>query len=259
MAAVIMAAVLEVAGGLATAGAVVLKAVAEETLAGAAPQETGDLYQEGRMRIKAETFFSEDEKKMIEEAVRSVECCTIGEVAVMIVNNSDEYREASVLGSILLGSGISLLLSEIFLDASLNYFILLSFLFFPLMWLLFTYLPALKTSFVGRRRLEVAVKERALRAFYEKGLYQTKANTGVLFFISLLEHKVWVLADKGIYEKIDQQTLNTFALTVSQGVKEGRACAALCSSISEAGKVLAAHFPLTTGDTNELSNQVLTE
>ncbi|MBI5848952.1 MAG: hypothetical protein HZB31_13590 [Nitrospirae bacterium] len=211
------------------------------------------------MKIKSEAFFSEEEKKKIEETVQSVECCTIGEVAVMVVNSSDEYREATVLGSVLLGSGISLLVSEAFLHASLNYFILLSFLFFPLIWALLKYLPVLKTSFVGRLRLEEAVRERALRAFYEKGLYKTKANTGVLFFISLLEHKVWVLADKGIYEKIDQQTLNTYALTVSRGIKEGRACDALCQAINEAGKILAQHFPLTAGDTNELPDQVITE
>ena len=207
----------------------------------------------------AKTFFTEAEKQRIEETTRAVECCTIGEVAVMIVDSSDEYREAIVLGSVLLSSGISLLVSEAFLNSSLNYFVLLSFLFFPLMWLLFRALPVMKTSFVGRHRLEEAVKERALRAFYEKGLYKTKANTGVLFFISLLEHKVWVLADKGIYEKIDQQTLNAYALTVSRGIKEGSACDALCQAINEAGKILAQHFPLTLGDTNELSNQIMTD
>lgn len=207
----------------------------------------------------AKTFFTEVEKDRIAETTRSVECCTIGEVAVMVVNSSDEYREATVLGSVLLGSGISLLLSEAFLNASLNYFILLSFLFFPLMWALLRAQPVLKTAFVGRLRLEEAVRERALRAFYEKGLYRTKANTGVLFFISLLEHKVWVLADKGINEKIEQQTLNTFALTVSKGIKEGRACDALCQAINDAGNILAKHFPLTPGDANELSDHVLTD
>jgi len=208
---------------------------------------------------KAATFFTEAEKKRIAEATQSVECCTSGEIAVMIVDSSDEYREATVLGSLLLSSGISLLLSEAFLAASLNYFMLLSFLFFLPMRLLFRTRPGLKTAFVGRLRLEEAVRERAVRAFYEKGLYKTKANTGVLFFISVLEHKVWVLADKGIYEKIDQQTLNSFALKVSQGIKESRACDALCEAISEAGKILATHFPLTPGDTNELSNRVMTE
>jgi putative membrane protein len=207
----------------------------------------------------AKTFFTEAEKQRIEETTRAVECCTIGEIAVMIVNSSDEYREATVLGSVLLASGLSLLLAEAFLNASLNYFILLSFLIFPLMWLLFSALPVMKTSFVGRHRLEEAVKERALRAFYEKGLNRTKANTGVLFFISLLEHKVWVLADKGIYEKIDQQTLNTYALTVSMGIKEGHACDALCQAIRDAGEILAKHFPIAPGDTNELPDHVMTE
>ena len=77
--------------------------------------------------------------------------------------------------------------------------------------------------------------------------------------MSLLERKVWVLADKGIYEKIDQETLDRFALTVSQGVKDGRACDALCSAIDAAGKVLSQHFPIEPGDTNELPNAVITE
>jgi putative membrane protein len=109
------------------------------------------------------------------------------------------------------------------------------------------------------RRKEHAVMQRAVRAFYEKGLYKTKRNTGVLFFLSLLERKVWVLADKGIYEKIDQETLNRFARTVSQGIKEGRACDALCNAIEEAGKLLSRHFPITPDDTNELSDEVMTD
>jgi putative membrane protein len=107
--------------------------------------------------------------------------------------------------------------------------------------------------------VERAVRQRAVRAFYEKGLYKTRMNTGVLFFISLLEHKVWVLADKGIYEKIDQETLNGFARAVSLGIKEGRACDALCKAIRDAGEVLSKHFPLTHGDTNELTDTVITE
>jgi len=223
-----------------------------EDLAAAAPQEIGNMKT-------SSTFFTEAEKIRIAETTRAVECRTIGEVAVMVVNSSDEYREATVLGSVLLGSGISLLVSEAFLNASLNYFILLGFLFFLIMRVLFKALPAMKTAFVGRGRLEEAVRERAVRAFFEKGLYKTKADTGVLFFISLLEHKVWVLADKGIYEKIDQKTLNSLALTVSQGVKEGLACDALCQAIRDAGEILAKHFPIAQGDTNELPDHIMTE
>ena len=74
-----------------------------------------------------------------------------------------------------------------------------------------------KALLLGTERKEHAVRERAQQAFFEKGLYKTKENTGVLFFLSLLERKVWILADKGIYQKIGQETLDRYAKTVSPG------------------------------------------
>jgi len=208
---------------------------------------------------KASGFFTEEENKKIEEAVHAVECCTIGEVAVMVVDSSDEYREAAVLGGVFLAAVAAFSVTEIFFGASLTFFVpLCVLLFFPFRKF-FSLLPELKKAFIGTRRKEEAVRERALRAFFEKGLYKTKANTGVLFFLSLLEKKVWVLADKGIYEKIDQETLDRFAKTVSQGVKDRRACDALCSAIDAAGKALSQYFPIEPGDTNELPNAVITE
>lgn len=107
--------------------------------------------------------------------------------------------------------------------------------------------------------LERAVRLRAVRAFYEKGLYKTKKNTGILFLISLFERKVRVLADSGILEKIGRETLNRFALQVSGGIREGRACEALCGAMREAGELLSGHFPITKDDTDELCNDVMTE
>ncbi len=208
---------------------------------------------------KAKRLFTEEEKKRIEETTRDVESRTIGEVAVMVVDSSDQYIEAEVLGGIFLGSLLSLIITALYFNSSVWSFIPVSLiLFFPSRFL-FRKFPVLKTSFIGFRRKEETVRQRAVRAFYEKGLYKTRKNTGVLFFLSILERKVWVLADKGIYEKIEQETLNKFAINVSLGIKEGRACDSLCDAIREAGELLAKHFPVTPGDTDELSNKVMTE
>ena len=102
------------------------------------------------------------------------------------------------------------------------------------------------------------VAERALRVFYEKNLHTTRDNTGVLFFISLLEHKVWILADTGIYRKISQETLLAYANDIAAGIKQGQACNALCRQIESVGNILANNFPVKSDDINELSNQVLT-
>ncbi len=206
-----------------------------------------------------ERFFCAEEKERIEETIRKVESGTIGEVAVMIVESSDSYPEAEVAGGVLLGSLFSLVVSALFLHTSVWSFIPLSLIFFFPSRLIVRKVPVLKDVFLGARRKHLAVKERAVRAFFEKGLYRTKQNAGVLFFLSLFERKVWVLADRGIHEKIGQETLNRLAEKVSLGIREGRACNSLCSALEEAGGLLARYFPVTKGDTNELANDIMTE
>jgi putative membrane protein len=208
---------------------------------------------------KSERFFTAEEKERLKTTTREVESKTIGEIVIMVVDHSDHYIEAEVLGSVLFGSLLSLILTVLFFHASLWFYIPLSFLFFFPFWFLFIKVEVLKKLFIGSRRKEEAVSLRAERAFFERGLYRTKKNTGVLFFLSLLERKVWVLADKGIHEKMDQGTLNRFANEVSRGVREGRACDALSQAIQEIGILLARHFPITPGDTDELPDDVLTE
>jgi putative membrane protein len=208
---------------------------------------------------KSERFFTAEEKESLKAITHEVESKTIGEIVVMVVDHSDHYIEAEVLGSVLLGSLLSLILTVLFFHSSIWSYIPLSFLFFFPCWLLFIKVEVLKKRFIGTRRKEEAVRLRAERAFFERGLYKTKKNTGVLFFLSLLEKKVWVLADKGIYEKMDQETLNRFANEVSSGIREGRACEALSQAIREIGGLLSQHFPITSNDTDELPNEVVVE
>jgi putative membrane protein len=208
--------------------------------------------------VKAERFFTSREKEEISQAIKSVEKRTIGEVAVILVEQSDPYPEGEFLGSILMGGLLAFILTLIFFHGQIWFLIPLHFLFALPLFVLFRKMPVFKIPFIGTRRKEDAVRRRALQAFYEKGLYKTRGNTGVLFFLSLLERKVWVLADKGIYERIKQEKLNHFARQVSGGLKEGRAGQSLVQAIRQAGDLLAEHFPMAPGDTDELPDEVQT-
>lgn len=208
---------------------------------------------------KADQFFTAEEKERLRATTQEVESRTIGEIVIMVVDRSDRYLEAEIFGGVFLGSLLSLILTLLFFHSSIWSYIPLSFIFFFPCRILFQRMDALKRFFIGIGRREEAVRLRAERGFFEKGLYKTKKKTGVLFFLSLLERKVWVLADKGIYEKMDQETLNRFAHEVSRGIKEGRACEALSQAIQEIGELLSRHFPITPDDTDELPNAVLTE
>jgi putative membrane protein len=208
---------------------------------------------------KSERFFTAEEKEKLKATTQEVESRTIGEIVVMVVDHSDHYIEAEVLGSVLLGSLLSLILTVLFFHSSIWSYIPLTFIFFFPCWFLFIKVEALKRLFLGIRRKEEAVRLRAERAFFERGLYRTKKSTGVLFFLSLLERKVWVLADKGIHEKMDEGTLDRFADEVSKGVREGRAFDALSQAIQEIGTLLSRHFPITADNTVELPDNVITE
>ncbi len=210
-------------------------------------------------KMKAAQFFTSEEKERIKATTQSVETRTDGEIAVMVVDQSDRYLEAEILGGFIFGSLLSLVVSVLFFHDSLFVYIPLSFiLFFPFRRIGAT-IPRLKLVFIGSHRREETVHHRAVQAFYEKGLYKTRFHTGVMIFLSLLERKVWVLADKGIYEKMSPDSLNRFAQDVSLGIKEGRACESLCQAIEGIGGLLADHFPITPGDTDELPNEVMTE
>ena len=206
---------------------------------------------------KAAHFFNTAEKEAIEAATRAAELNTIGEIAVMVVDASSRYREAEVFGGITLGNILAFLATVFFLDESIWWYVPLTLAFFVPSWLLFRKIPVLRIHFANPARRELAVQGRALRAFYEKGLYRTVQNTGVLFFISILERKVWVLADRGIYEKITQARLNDMAQSVSEGIRQGRAAEALAAAIREAGELLREHFPIVKGDTNELPDAIM--
>ena len=208
---------------------------------------------------RADEFFSPEEKERLKATIQEVESKTIGEIVVMVVDRSDHYIEAEVVGGILLGSLLSLILSLLFFHSSIWSYVPLSFLFFFPCWLLFKRVEALKRLFIGMRRKEEAVRLRAERVFFEKGLYKIKKNTGVLFFLSLLERKIWVLADRGIYEKMDQETLNRYASEVSKGIRESRACEVLSQAIQGIGVLLSRHFPITPDDTDELPDDVMSE
>jgi len=207
---------------------------------------------------QAETFFTETEKRQIAATIAGVEKTTSGEVVAMVVAASDTYPEASLLAGLTIGGLAALLVTDFFLADSLGYFV-------PLLTCgvigfgsLAKIFPPLLRLFIPGRRLETRVAERALRAFYEKKLHATRDNTGVLFFISLLERKVWILADSGIYQKISQDALMAHANEIAAGIKQGQACNALCREIEAVGVILTRHFPIKSDDTNELSNELIT-
>ncbi|HBG05696.1 MAG: hypothetical protein A2075_11180 [Geobacteraceae bacterium GWC2_58_44] len=203
-------------------------------------------------------FFSNAEKQKILAAVADAESRSSGEIAIMVVPESDRYLEAEQLGALLLAGLVAVIICVLTHHVTIwTYIPLVCLLFLPALTL-FRRFPRLKISFAGPRRQAEAVRARALIGFYENGLYRTEGETGILIFISLLEHKVWILGDRGINEKIPPGYWQTLAGELAAGIRSGRAAETLCRVVAECGSELAHHFPRSHDDRNELANEILT-
>lgn len=237
------------------------------------------------MNNKYESFFTEDEKQLIEKSIKEAESRTSGEIVTMVVERSDGYRDIDVIGGITIAAMISVFPAEIvyansefllrkiipsmswfsqipdgtrFVTGLTAFIALTIILHFPVK-LLFIKFPKLKRLFLSIKRMDAEVRERALSGFHEHGLGNTRDATGVLFLISIFERRVHVLADHGIYTKIRQETLDKYAASISKGIASGKGAESLCGAIKDAGDELGRHFPGKSDDKNELSDRIITE
>ncbi len=202
-------------------------------------------------------YLNAEQEVIIREAVERAEAGTSGEIAPMLVAESDDYREAAVHAALMMAVLFSLLIIEFVInDTSVWFFIPLTFILYLPLLALARRLPSLKLAFTPAARVRAAVQQRAVRAFHEKGLHRTREENGILIFISLLERKVWILGDRGINAVIPPERWTALTSALAAGIRAGRLAETLAATIAEVGDILKEHFPHRTDDTNELPDLI---
>ena len=68
--------------------------------------------------------------------------------------------------------------------------------------------PPLRRLFTTRRGRLDAVHTHAAALFHDRGIANTSAETGLLLYVSLLERRIEVLADRGLLRKVDANDWN---------------------------------------------------
>ncbi len=215
------------------------------------------------MTTLAHQFLSEAEQRSVTETVQAAEKLTSGEIVPMVVSESHTYPVAPIVGGLFFGLPPALLSARLFGGmlwlGTDNMWIFLCFflLYYVIGYQLVSRLPSLKRFFLSPQRADLAVKRGAAEAFFSEALHNTREANGILLYVSILERRVWVLADKGINEKIDPQVWQEIVDLVTTGIKGGAPCDALCSAIRRIGEILQDHFPIAADDRNELHNLIV--
>jgi putative membrane protein len=210
-----------------------------------------------RKRYRALEVLSPQDQERVSAALVAAERRTVGEIVPLVLERSDRYPGAEwcaattlmLLGTALLAGMLPWHRPALVLLAQAG----LGLVGFALA----RSLPGFKRLFVSAERAEEMAEEQAFQEFYRQGLHKTERATGVLIFVSLLEHQVVVLGDEGIAQEVTPELWLEVDRAVLAGVRSGALCEGLVDGIRRCGEVLAEHFPPRDGDRDEVPNRVI--
>lgn len=211
-------------------------------------------------------FLSPEELEAIKQAVAKAEQRTSGEIVPYFVDRSDPYditvwRGASILAILVLAiAGVTVQfyggwgMAWLYSGQGMAFAILGAGLVGALLG---AYVAPIKRMLAGEDLITRTVHHRATRAFVEEEVFNTRDRTGILLFVSLLEHRIEVLGDEGINRKVSPDDWVEVVAKIRDGLKTGEVARGLIEAIEMCGGLLERRgVEIQPDDSDELSNEV---
>jgi uncharacterized membrane protein len=98
-------------------------------------------------------------------------------------------------------------------------------------------------------------RQRALQAFSHLGIWDTKANNGVLIYVLLADRAVEIVADRGIAARVAQAEWDQICADMQAHFRAGRFAEGSTAGVLQVGRILTQHFPGGPDGGNELPNR----
>ncbi len=218
---------------------------------------------------------TEEDRTRVSAAVSAVERRTAGEVVTIVTQQSDDYTEVALLWSIL-AAFLALAALAIAPDFYLGIYdrltggwvqewhprgiftvaLLVASLKFAGMWLIQLWKP-LRLLLVPGPLKHARVRARAITCFKVGAERRTHGRTGILIYLSMEERRAEIVADEAIAGRVAPEVWGVAMAAMLAHIREGRIADGMVAAIGEVGLVLAEHFPLGEGDTNELPDRLI--
>ena len=124
------------------------------------------------------------------------------------------------------------------------------------MWLLQLWRP-LRLFLVPGPIKHERVRARAIMCFKVGAERRTHGRTGILIYLSMAERRAEIVADEAIAAKVAPEVWGDAMAAMLAHIREGNIADGMIAAIDKVGVVLAEHFPLAEGDTNELPDRLI--
>jgi uncharacterized membrane protein len=97
---------------------------------------------------------------------------------------------------------------------------------------------------------DATARERAVTMFGKLRVWDTEQNNGVLIYLLLAEHKIEIVADRGLDRHVDAARWAAIIDTMRNAFRAGQFEAGLNQAVDAVDALLVQHFPLAPGQTN---------
>jgi putative membrane protein len=190
-------------------------------------------------------------RESLTTCVRDIEKSTDAELVLVVRARSGAYRQADYLfGAIFALLG---LLTLLFLPVDFHelWVVIDVVVCFVLGAFLSSRSNFIRRFFTTEKFRADVVRTGAAAMFYEAGIANTNAEMGVLVYLSLLERRLELIADRGILKAVPALDWNEIRFQLHQAGKKSDP-EALLASLCAFGELLAKHVPPTGENPNEL-------
>jgi putative membrane protein len=201
-------------------------------------------------------FLNESEKELLRHAIRTAEARTHGEIVTVIARTSGDYFYYPTLWAALLAIVSPTLLLALPVTFGPLGIVEMQLVVFGLLALLLRWVP-IRMQLVPRAVQRLHASRRAREQFYAQNLHHTGGQSGILLFVSVAEHHVEIIADAGIHARVPAGTWDQVVSRLTARVKAGEVGEGFIEAVNAVGAQLAAHFPATGVNPNELPDHLI--
>ncbi len=220
---------------------------------------------------RASEYFSDEQRKTVEQAVVEAERRTSAEIVPVVATASGRYdRPEDIVGLWLaiLGMIVAWWALPVAPRESGNWggmsewerlliVIVAAVAGFVIGAVLASHVGWLRLLFTPRRQMRDEVAARAGAVFFDSRVHHTAGDTGLLVYVSLYERMAAVLADRSVLEKLGQDVLDELCVELTRSLHALHPADAISQTIRVAGERLAPVLPRAEDDVNELSDALV--
>ncbi len=197
------------------------------------------------------------DRERIEAAVRAAEAGTSGEIVVQVVRRSEDFAVSPWRFAVLLAALVLLAADWIAPASSL---LVLFGLQAAAVFVAHAacILDPIRRLCLREDELERAAQRGALDAFHRHVARRTEGRTGILVYVSLLEHRVVVLGDDAIDRALGpDETWQAVVDCVLGGIRAGRAAEGIVRAVERCGAMLSHPLPPAPDDRDEIPHGLI--